>query len=429
MKLTLKTDGLTGDNLAFAVKLQAMLNELPEAMGKEETEAAIKAALGAIFGTTEKDGGVNVAFLDTIKDMNDSAKEGSIKHSLVEQGKKINELLEQVGKSYAGVSTMEQFKKDFDAKVADGSFDKVKRDKSGAVSFVIKAAAVTTRTGAVSDNASDLSNQLVGNDAAQIFEIKRGTPFILDFVTVGNTDAPAIIWFDETQRQGDFAVTAEGVVKPLIEYIWVRQSADYRKAAGRSIITEEFDKDYPRLVSKIKQLMNIDCRNEMNALILTDMIAQASPFTFAGLDGEIDTPDDYAAIGAVICQLQNFFYMPNVLVLNPADAWRMRLTKDLQGRYQMSPLNGPDGKTYEFGAIITDPRVAIGYAFVGDGSIYNVDLRGDLIVRMGYSTGDFEANQYTLLVEQYFFNYISQARKPGFVYFNFDTVKAAIAAP
>lgn len=427
MKLVLKTDGLTGDTLTFATKLQAMLNDLPEAMGKEETEKAIKDALGAIFGTEK--GEVNVAFLDTIKDMNDPEKEGSIKSALIKQGEAINSLLEQVGKSMPGTSTMEQFKKDFDAKVKDGAFDKVKQDKSGAVSFVIKAAAVTTRTGAVSNNASALSDQLVGNDGAQIFEIKRGTPFILDFVTVGNTDAPAIIWFDETQKQGDFAVTAEGAVKPLVEYIWVRQSADYRKAAGRSIITEEFDKDYPRLVSKILQLMNIDCRNTMNALILTDMIAQASPFTYTGLNAAISTPDDYAAIGAVICQLQSFFYQPNVLVLNPADAWTMRLTKDLQGRYQMSPLNAADGKTYEFGAIITDPRVGIGYAFVGDGSIYNVDLRGDLIVRMGYSTGDFEANQYTLLVEQYFFNYISQARKPGFIYFNFDTVKAVIAKP
>lgn len=426
MKLVLKTDGLTGDALTFATKLQAMLNDLPEAMGKDDTEKAIKDALGAIFGTEK--GEVNVAFLETIKDMNDAEKEGSVKNIMIKQGNAINGLLEQVGKAMPGVSTMEQFKKDFDARVKEGAFDKVKQDKAGAVSFVIKAAAVTTRTGAVSNNASALSDQLVGNDGAQIFEVKRGTPFILDFVTVGNTDAPAIIWFDETQKQGDFAVTAEGVVKPLVEYIWIRQSADYRKAAGRSIITEEFDKDYPRLVSKILQLMNIDCRNAMNALILTDMIAQASPFTFAGLNGSITDPDNYAAIGAVICQLQSFFYQPNVLVLNPADAWAMRLTKDLQGRYQMSPLNGPDGKTYEFGAIITDPRVAIGFAFVGDGSIYNVDLRGDLIVRMGYSTGDFEANQYTLLVEQYFFNYISQARKPGFVYFEFATVKAVIAA-
>lgn len=427
MKLVLKTDGLTGDTLTFATKLQAMLNELPESMSKEETESAIASAVGKIFGTKEG-GEVNVEFLDTIKDMNDPAKPGSLKAALIEQGNKINELLEQVGKGMPGLTTEAEFKTQFDSEETKKDLARIKKNKEGNVTFTLKAAAVTTRTGGVSNSSSALSNQLLGNEGAPIYTIKRGKPFILDFVTVGQTDAPALVWFDEVPRQGDFALTAEGAVKPLIEYLFLRQTTDYRKAAGRVIITEEYDKDYPRLVSTIMQLMNIDCLNDMNALILTDMIAQASPFVFTGLNGMVATPDDYAAIAAVIAQLQSFFYDPNVLVLNPVDAWLMRLTKDLQGRYQMSPLMGQNGEEYGFGTVIVDPRVPIGYAFVGDGTIYNVDLRGDIIVRMGYSTGDFEANQYTLLVEQYFFNHISTARKPGFVYFNFGTVKAAIAS-
>lgn len=420
MKLVLKTDGLTGPELEFAVKLQALLNQMPEALSKEEAEKEIAAYIGKIFGTKEG-GEVNMEFLGEF----DGAKPGTMKTALIEQGNKINSILEQIGKGLPGASTWDTFKTDFEAKKAE--FAAIKLNKAGNVSFTIKNAAVTTRTGGVSNTSSALTNQLIGNEGAPIYTIKRGKPFILEFVTVGQTDAPALVWFDEVPRQGDFAVTTEGSVKPLIEYLFVRTSTDYRKSAGRVVITEEYDKDYPRLVSTIMQLMNIDCLNNMNALILTDMISQASPFAFTGLNGAINTPDDYAAIGAVIAQLQTFFYEPNVLVINPVDAWTMRLTKDLQGRYQMSPLVGADGKTYEFGAIITDPRVAIGYAFVGDGSIYHVDLRGDIIVRMGYSTGDFEANQYTLLVEQYFFNHISTAQKPGFVYFNFGTVKTAIA--
>lgn len=422
-KPKLKTDGLTGETLLFAQKLQAVLDEMPEGMTPEEQKTAITGVL--------KEMGFHAEFVGEVKDMNDPAKEGSIKHALIEQGKKINamnELLEQFGKSMPGEKSWDEFKTKLESKEIQAKLAEIKANKSGTQAFTLKAAAVTTRVGGVSNNSSALSNQLLGNENAPIYTINRGKPFILDFVTVGQTDAPALVWFDEVPKQGDFAVTAEGAVKPLIEYLFLRQTSDYRKAAGRVVITEEYDKDYPRLVSTIQRLMNIDCLNVMNALILTDMIAQASPFTFVGLNGLIDTPDDYAAIGAVIAQLQSFFYDSNVLVLNPVDAWVMRLTKDLQGRYQMSPLTGPDGKTYEFGAVITDPRVAIGYAFVGDGSIYNVDLRGDLIVRMGYSTGDFEANQYTLLVEQYFFNHISTARKPGFVYFNFATVKAAIAS-
>lgn len=426
MKLTaLKKDGLTGEDLVFATKLESYLGSVIEqAITKEEAEAAIADAIGKIFGTKEG-GDINVEFLGEF----DGTKSGTMKAALIEQGKKINELLEQVGKSLPqGATAWDEFRKELDSPEMQAKLAANKRNKSGNVSFVMKAAAVTTVTGGVSNTSSALTNQLVGNENAPIYTIKRGKPFILDFVTVGQTDAPALVWFDEVPRQGDFALTAEGAIKPLIEYLFNRTSTDYRKAAGRVIITEEYDKDYPRLVSTIKQLMNIDCLNEMNALILTDMITQASPFTYTGLNGAISTPDDYAAIGAVIAQLQSFFYEPNVLVINPADAWAMRLTKDLQGRYQMSPLTAADGKTYEFGTIITDPRVAVGYAFVGDGSIYHVDLKGELIIRMGYSTGDFEANQYTLLVEQYFFNHISTAQKPGFVYFNFATVKAVIAA-
>jgi len=417
MKLKLNTEGISGDALTFANQFQKMLDGLPEVATKEDNEKAIGDYIGKLFGT-EEGGEVNVSFLKEF----DATKEGSIKHAQIKQGEAINQLLEQVGKAMSNAApTLEGFKAELESRKAD--LDRVKKDKAGSVSFEIKAAAVTNRASIVQNGAI---SPLLGIDGP-VYTIRRGKPFILDFVTVGNTDAPVLVWFDEIPRQGDFAVTAEGAIKPLIEYLFQRTTSDYRKAAGRVIITEEYDKDYPRLVSTIKQLMNIDCLNDMNALILTDMISQASPFAFTGLNGLVDTPDDYAAIGAVIAQLQSFFYVPNVLVINPVDAWVMRLTKDLQGRYQMSPLTSPGGETYEFGEIITDPRVPIGYAFVGDGSIYHVDLRGDIIVRMGYSTGDFEANQYTLLVEQYFFNHISTAQKPGFVYFNFATVKAAIA--
>jgi hypothetical protein len=411
--MKLKLDGLTGETLEFAVKLNTMLENVPEGLSKEQVENIIREETGK--------------YAEILGEF-DASKPGTVKAALVEQGNKINELLEQIGKGLGGSTTWEDFKKELDSPTIQDQLKENKKKKSGNVTFTMKVAGPETRTGGVTNSSTSLTNQLVGNENAPVYTIRRGKPFILEFVTVGQTDAPALVWFDEVPRTGDFAVTAEGATKVLIEYVFNRTSTDYRKAAGRVIITEEFDKDYPRLVSTIKQLMNIDCLNEMNALILTDMISQASPFAYTGLNGAISNPDDYAAIGAAICQLQSFFYEPNVLVINPADAWAMRLTKDLQGRYQMSPLTGADGKTYEFGAIITDPRVAIGYAFVGDGSIYNVDLRGELIVRMGYSTGDFEANQYTLLVEQYFFNHISQAKKPGFIYFNFGTVKAAIAA-
>jgi hypothetical protein len=70
---------------------------------------------------------------------------------------------------------------------------------------------------------------------------------VLQFVSVGQTDAPALLWFEEVPKDGDFAVVAEGAVKPLIQYKFERRTADYRKVAGYTAITDEFTMDFPRL--------------------------------------------------------------------------------------------------------------------------------------------------------------------------------------
>lgn len=329
-----------------------------------------------------------------------------------------------------GDNTLEVFKNDLESKKSE--LESIKLNKSGSIAFTIKAAGVTGTVG-IGGNAASIVEQ--GSAAAllrlgdgNIYTIERGLPFILNFVSVGNTNSAALIWFDEIPKAGDFAVTAEGALKPLVQYLFERRTASYRKAAGYSVITEEFDQDFPRLVSTIKQLMQIDVRNKMTDLILTDMIANASPYAYNGLDATIENADRYAAIGAAIAQLQSLYYTPNVLVLNPADAWAMKLTKGVDGHYIMPPFQW-DGKTYEFGTVIVDPRVALGNFFIGDGSVYHVDLKGEIIVRIGYNGDDFIRNQYTIVVEQYFYNYISTAKKPGFIYASFDTIIADIDKP
>ena len=248
---------------------------------------------------------------------------------------------------------------------------------------------------------------------------------ILDFVNLGNTNSAALIWFDEQPKEGDFELVAEGGIKPLLQYLFERSTASYKKAAGRVIITEEFERDFPKLLSTIKSLMSIDVRNEMNDIILGDMITNASAYAYNGLDNSVDNADDYAAIGAAVAQLQSLYKVPNVLVLNPADAWRMKLTKGTDGHYIMPPFSW-NGQTYEFGTVIVDPRVAIGNFFIGDGNAYNVDLKGEIQVRIGFNSDDFIKNQYTMIVEQYFYNYISEAKKSGFIYANFAVIKADI---
>jgi hypothetical protein len=171
--------------------------------------------------------------------------------------------------------------------------------------------------------------------------------------------------------------------------------------------------------------MQRDCTNKMGSLILADMVNQASSYAYPALALKIDNADNYAAIGAAVSQLQSLGYQPNFLALNPADAWVMRLQKGTDGHYVAPPFTF-NGQTYEFGRVIVDPTITVGSFFVGDGNVYNVDLRGDIIVRIGYSNDDFIRNQYSLVVERYFYNYIPQARKTGLIFTSFNTVKTAI---
>ncbi len=391
-----------------------------------------------------KKGLIDSAALEAkIKEMKDglSAKEfKDLTDKLVDQGNIITEMKSKLdGKPAAAKNILQAFKDE----VAEATDDlaEIRRNRSGAKSFTLKdfyvgqqkAAAVTMT---VDPGAGDASIVEQGSASAllrlgdgPIYETQRGTPFILSFVNVGQTDSPALIWFEEVATEGAFAIVAEGAAKPLLQYKFERRTAEYRKAAGYTVITDEFTNDFPRLVSTINRLMRIDVRNKMNALILTDMVTQASAYSYSGLDDLVDNADDYGAIGAAIAQLQTNYYTPNVLVLNPADAWRMRLTKSTgDGQYLMPPFTW-NGVTYEFGRVIVDPAVAAGNFFVGDGNVYNVDLKGEIIVRIGYNQDDFIKNQYSMVVEQYFYNYISNIRKAGLIYGNFATIKAAIEMP
>lgn len=423
MKFKLKTDGLTGTELSFVDALNAKFADMPEAATPAEVQETINAEFTKATGEKGLFKVALKAAMDPIMNEEDPTSMASI---IKAQGTQITALkLASTGQKQEAIpleKALEAYKK---------GFEEQKTNRTGTHTFEIsfnkgtKAAAVTAIStgGSVANDISTATALRLGD--GPFFEIKRGTPFILDFVNVGETNQPFLIWWDEIAKQGDFAITAEGVLKPMVQYKFDRKSADYKKAAGYSVLTDEFMNDMPGLVTQIKRLGNIDMMNDINAQILADMISAFPTFTYTGLNGQIYHADDYAAIGAAICQIQSLFFKPTVLVLNPADAWRMKLTKDDVGRYQMPPFSF-NGETFEFGQVITDPRVPIHNFLVGDGQTFNVDMKGGVIVRVGYNGTDFVQNQQTVVVEQYFYDYISNNRLGAWCYGNFEVIKGVL---
>lgn len=412
-KVEFKKEGMTGDALKFAEQLETAFNDLPESITKEESENLITEAMKAAGFTVEFKGSIVKEF--------DEKETGSIKNILLQQGKALSDLQKSLDNSITGDGQSE-LKEAYEKALPE--LKQIRKDGHGSRTFEMKAPVITTTSSSVTNSGTDTRWPVMG----QVNTIQRLSPFVLDFVSVGTYNGPIKIWWDELPKEGDFAVTAEGAIKPLVQYKFERRTADYKKVAGYTVITDEFDMDYPSLVSLIKRLMQVDLRRKIASVIMTDLITQASPYSITTMNGQVDSADNFAAIAAAVVQLQSLGYTPNVLALNPVDAMVMRLGKASDGQYIIPPFDF-NGQSIEFGNIYVHPDVPAGNFFIGDGSVYQVDFRGGVQVKIGYVNDDLIKNQYTVVVEQFFYNNISTARKAGLIYANFGAVKTLIEKP
>lgn len=440
MKFKLKEDGLKGDQLTFVQALNTKFAEMPEAATAEEIQATINAQFTKATGAEGMfKVAVDAAIEAKMADVLDETKPSSLASIIKRQGAQIASLKENgvpgskksLAEAFDGLK--DHFKAISDARqgvtVFNIEFDRANKGMTLKLegtkdTLKLKAAPNPEAVSSVIANDITTATGLRLGDGP-FYEIKRNRFFLTDFLNVGETNQAFLIWWDETPKNGDFAITAEGVMKPGVQYEFARKSSDYKKIAGYMIITDEFFMDMPQLVTQIRRLAQIDIMNDLQTQVITDMIAALPGYTYTGLNGKIYHADDYAAIGAAITQIQSLFFQPSVIALNPADHWKMRLTKDDVGRYQMPPF-AFDGETFEFGTVVVNPAIPLGNFFVGDGTTFNLDFRGGMMIRIGYNGTDFVQNQQTLLVEQYYYDYISSNRLGAWVYGNFSVIKGAI---
>jgi hypothetical protein len=256
----------------------------------------------------------------------------------------------------------------------------------------------------------------------------RTSPWILDFVDTGSTNLGTIEWWDELAKEGDFAITEECAVKPQLMYKFEKKFSNRKKIAGWIKISEEFDMDFPGLVSTIKSLMNVDCKNKLASNVLTDMIALATPYSNPVLVGQIDNADDWAAIAAAVGQAGNALAPTNLLITNNNRGIVTAATKGNDGHY----LNYQGIKDEINAGGITHfkhPDVAFNSFIVGDGNAMKVRLQGGMIIKIGTINDDLIKNQYCVVVEQFYHTYASSAKRVGLITGDFTTVKASIEKP
>lgn len=373
---------------------------------------------------------VSKADFDAIKEL--ATKQEDV---LKTQGIVLSEMQSKLNTKSIENNVAETFKTELETALKEGKIDNVIKGVDRGVSFTIKATpsihainplAGNTATFGTTAFTQNQINHLVGD--AQFMAASRNYAFILDFATVTPTMAALASYWVETPKDGDFAVTAEGNLKPLLQYHATAKVEEYKTVAGVLKVTKQMLEDFPRIWSQIVKVAQVDLNNKMNDNVLTGLIANAAPYALPALALQIDGADDYGAIGAAICQIQSNFKNPTVLCLNPADAWVMKLIKGSDGHYIMPPFMVKD-KQFEFGAVICNPSIAAGNFLVGDGSTLQVLMKGDIELRYGLENDDIRRNQQTLVIERNYFDYLPASDTGAWVYGNFAAIKAAIEKP
>lgn len=385
------------------------------------------------------------AFEENKKHVDDALKE--LKSIAEKQGTTIQELNEKVNRSDVGVKTIaevvandkEELRRIYNQGYGNKEylltmtskgdwvaqpFDRTKAAGSHATIDGVPAGAVSSV--AQTFNAATLLRMGAG---APIVSSFRNTPWLFDLCTLTTTsfDNPFFMWIDEVAKDGASASVAEGGTKPLVQYKYNLRSESYRKEAMLLNFTEEFSIDFARLQDEATAKGRVDLINRMNDAILARITTAATAYNqgaaFKGAAG-VPAPNEYDVIAALSAQVENstFAALANVAIMNTNKKYRMGILKDSQNVYLGAP---PVLSNMSY---TSNPSVAADAVIVGDLKQYNIAMRGGLILRVGHNGTDFAENKFSQVIEQYYFDYISDLRKSAIVKGpDFATVKTAIA--
>lgn len=401
--------------------------QVSNAATKEELDAANKA-----FETFKNEQSAKLEGLATKEELK------AIEEIAVKQGQSI-QAMKANGEGNQGNSFSSALKAGFES-VKD-QLKALKEQGSASkeeITFTVKAP-VTMTTGS-SANASGVTtpdSYTYGNvNVYQRDNTQRA--YITDFTTNGSTDKASLPYIDKVPTEGQFEITAEGAVKPLLSVSFEQRYSTAVKVAGRVKLSEESLDDISFLQSAVNNELVYEHDIAKHKDLITFYEANDTAFVAGSLADTTDSPSNYDAIRAV-AYFMNIVSdgnnRSNVVFINPSDAYAMGATKESDSKNYIIPAwVAPDGSRVGAMTVVEENDVTAGSFKVADMSKLRVENYKEFTIRMGYGiTGvganvqsDFESNLLTMIGESRYHRWIYENDKTALVTATFAAVKTAI---
>jgi HK97 family phage major capsid protein len=263
---------------------------------------------------------------------------------------------------------------------------------------------------------------------------------VLDAVGKGSTSSKLVSWVEETAKEGSFAMTAEGGLKPLMSETYTEKETSAKKATGRKKMSMEQIQDLPQLTAIIlnnikrdhdkfleSQIYSGDGTGENLKGILeyAQSLTVAAPFATNVVDPNL--LDVIIVANNQIEVASDGNYSADMVVLNPADFNKFKTLKDNTGNYVYPDLatNGTlDGKMVATSTLIAQDK----FLLMDSSRAYLLNYM-PFTIKFGWENDDFSKNLTTVIGESRNAFYITDEESIAFVYDTISTTITAITKP
>lgn len=259
-------------------------------------------------------------------------------------------------------------------------------------------------------------------DATNFYGIIYNPNFIINYVNRGRTNTSRLAWANEISVEGGATQVQEGAPKPLWNTRFQVEMSTAKKTAAMSTITEEFDQDLPGFTTIVQRLLTETVGRKWDDDVYTAVIAAAQAYSMTGLNGQIDDANLYDVLRSMLAQVGKNNFNANFIGINPVTSALVEMQKSATDRLYLLPpfLQRLQSITRE------GNKAAEGYALVGDISQFNVDVYKDMVLKVGYNLDDFQRNQFSVIAEVRYHDYISTNRKPALIYDELARIRTLI---
>ena len=268
----------------------------------------------------------------------------------------------------------------------------------------------------------DVENFEVETDIARI---RYPQNFILDVIPSRMVAKvpQQVIRPEQAPVEGAAALVAEGGLKPLVQFKFVRTTTARKKYAAHIEWSEEFEMDNDMLFAEILRLFEAEVIRKWQDGIIAQIITNATAYTTSVLDGTLINPDNGIAAIASASVIAGLNFTPDTVIMHPSDATALMFTQDSDGNWRLVPYL-QNGKINGMNLVLSN-KITQGNALIGDSSVYR-EVHSNFMLRFGYYNDQFIKNMKSAVGEVFSLLRIAEIDKTAWMYIDLDAVKASL---